>query len=92
MQYRVSPIQTKGFALNLMFSFPVGIKSDLQELLKCHAIQSQVLHKHNLQLARTSDAVAHTYASLGMHMFSSTLCYGYDYRETIDFMSIGTST
>ena len=59
----------KNFALNLIFPFPVGSKADLPELLKCHALQSQVLHKYNLQLARTSDAVAHTYASVGMLVF-----------------------
>jgi hypothetical protein len=52
----------------------VGSKSGLPELLKCHVLQSQVLHKHNLQLARTSDAVAHTYASLGQFAKAAEFC------------------
>ena len=43
-------------------------ESDVALLLKCHVLQSRVLHKHNLQLARTSDAVAHAYAGLGMYV------------------------
>lgn len=42
-------------------------------LLKCHALQSQVLHKHNMQLARTSDAVAQAYACKGTAIFMMIL-------------------
>ena len=39
---------------------------DLPLLLKCHKSQSRVLHEHNLQFARTNDALGRAYACLGV--------------------------
>lgn len=44
---------------------PASPDASLPLLLKCQKLQSHVLHKHNMQLARTSDAVAHAYACQG---------------------------
>ena len=45
---------------------PANLEASLPLLLECHRLQSRVLHKHNMQLARTSDAIAHTYALQGI--------------------------
>lgn len=50
---------------NTLYFSPASPGASLPLLLKCHKLQSHVLHKHNMQLARTSDAVAHAYACQG---------------------------
>jgi hypothetical protein len=47
---------------------------DLPLLLKCHSLQSRVLHSHNMQLARTCDALAQAHASTGEFGKAAELC------------------
>ena len=42
------------------------VSVDLNLLLKCHKLQSTVLHRYNRALARTCDTIAREYASEGM--------------------------
>ncbi|CAI8043940.1 SET and MYND domain-containing protein 4 [Geodia barretti] len=47
---------------------------DLPLLLKCHSLQSRVLHSHNMQLARTCDALAEAHASTGEFGKAAEFC------------------
>ena len=49
-----------------IFFISVEGEMDLPLLLKCHSLQSQVLHRHNMQLAKTCDALAQAHASIGV--------------------------